>query len=414
LVTVFFLGDYLNSNFTMNKCTFSIFFLLTVLLSNCGQAGVAKQNQQTNDTGKPTADYTYEKLTLNTGKGAASVEIADFNKDGKPDIVVANAEDKSVSVFMNEGTGKFSISNGSPFPADSFPNDIAIADFNKDNNPDIAIANGETKHLSLLLGNGKGQFQPSPYSPFRLKVKPHAHSVAAGDFNNDGNPDLLTESWQVDSVVVILGNGQGDFNSPRYFKVGRRPYQRVRTTDVNNDKFPDIITTNLEGNNCSVLLCDGKANFTEASGSPFSCGNAPFAVAAGDVNGDGNPDLVIADAPTITSESKGKDGLFILLGDGKGNFTALKGSPFTTGKSPSRLATGDIDGNGIADIAVTNYNDKSISVLFMNKNGVMSGNTIQVGTHPDGIAIADLNADGKGDIIVANFDDNNINILLSK
>ncbi|MEO6538961.1 MAG: VCBS repeat-containing protein, partial [Ferruginibacter sp.] len=276
------------------------------------------------------------------------------------------------------------------------------------------VANNETKHLSVLLGNCKGAFAFSPYSPFRLNVKPHTHSVAAGDFNNDGNADLLTESWAVDSVVIILGNGQGNFISPAYFKVGRRPYQRVRTADVNHDKYADIITTNLEGNNCSVLLCDGNGNFREAKGSPFSCGDAPFAVAVGDVNGDGNPDLVIADAPTITAESKGHDGLFILVGDGKGNFSALKGSPFATGKSPSRIAIGDVDANGLADISLTNYNDKTISIFMMTKNGLLPGKVIPVGSHPDGIATGDLNGDGKADIVVANFDDNSLNILLSK
>ena len=398
----------------MTKSIWTIILPLAIFFISCGQIQSPKLNQRTNNTGSLTADYTFEKLTLNTGKGPGSVEIADFNKDGKPDIAVANSDDNSASVFLNEGAGKFSLANGSPFPVDSFPNDIAIADFNRDNNLDFAVANNETKHLSVLLGNGKGQFHFSPYSPFRLRVKPHTHSVAAADFNNDGNVDLLTESWAVDSVVVIFGNGQGNFNSPKYFKVGKRPYQRVRAADLNKDNFSDIITTNLEGNNCSVLLCDGKGNFTEANGSPFYCGDAPFGVAVGDVNADGNPDIVIVDAPTITAESKGNDGLFILLGDGTGKFSALNGSPFATGKSPSRLAIGDIDGNGISDIALSNYNDKSISVFFMNKKGVMANKVIQVGNRPDGIAIGDLNADGKADIVVSNYDDNTINILLSK
>ena len=398
----------------MTQSVWAILLLLTTLLNSCGHTQSRKQNQQTHITESLIVNYAFNKLTFKTGKGTGSVELADFNEDGKPDIVVANSEDNSASVFLNGGTNKFSLALGSPFPVDSFPNDIAIADFNKDNILDLAIANNETKHLSVLLGKGNGQFDFSPYSPYRLRVKPHTHSVSTGDFNNDGNFDLLTESWGVDSVIVIFGNGKGDFNLPAYFKVGKRPYQRVRAADLNNDKFSDIITTNLEGNNCSVLLSDGNGNFTEANGSPFSCGDAPFGVAIGDVNSDGNADIAIVDAPTITAESKGKDGLFILLGDGKGNFSTLKGSPFTTGKSPSRLAIGDIDGNGIADIAVTNYNDKSISIFFMNKSGVMSNKVIQVGNRPDGIAIGDLNADGKADIVVGNFDDNTINILLSK
>jgi VCBS repeat protein len=400
--------------FPMTKSILTIILPLITFFISCGQTQSTNQNRQTNNTQNLTVDYAYDKLTLKTGKGTGSVEIADFNKDGKPDIIVANSDDNSASIFFNELPGKFSLAKGSPFQVDSFPNDIVIADFNNDNNMDLAIANNETKHLSVLLGNGKGEFKFSPYSPFRLRVKPHTHSVAAADFNSDGNVDLLTESWGVDSVLIIFGNGQGNFASPKYFKVGKRPYQRVRTGDLNKDNFPDIITTNLEGNNCTVLLCDGKGNFAEAKGSPFSCGDAPFGVAVGDVNGDGNFDIVIVDAPTITAESKGKDGLFILLGDGTGYFSALKGSPFATGKSPSRLAIGDIDGNGIADIAASNYNDQSISVFFMNKTGVMSSKVIKVGNRPDGIAINDLNGDGKGDIVVSNYDDNTINILLSK
>src|SRR4249919_2363056 len=238
----------------MTKYVLTLMLLLTSFFIGCGQRQSSEQNQKANKAESLPAEYAYEKLTLKTGKGPGSVEIADFNKDGKPDIVVANSDDNSASVFLNGGTGKFSLANGSPFSVDSFPNDIAIADFNKDNNLDFAVANNETKHLSVLFGNGKGEFHFSPYSPFRLRVKPHTHSVAAADFNNDGNVDLLTESWAVDSVLIIFGNGHGNFSSPQYFKVGKRPYQRVRTADLNKDNFSDIVTTNLEGNNCSVLL----------------------------------------------------------------------------------------------------------------------------------------------------------------
>ena len=396
------------------KTLFAIIFPLTTIIISCGHIHSTEQNEDTGNSQVGNAEYPYDKLTLPTGKGTGSVEIADFNNDGKPDIVVANSQDNSASVFLNYGAGKFSLAPGSPFPVDTFPNDISTADFNNDSFMDLAIANSETKHLSVLMGNGKGEFVFSAYSPFTLRVKPHTHSVAAGDFNNDGKMDLMTESWGVDSVLIIYGNGQGDFSLPKYFKVGKRPYQRVRASDLNHDKFSDIVTTNLEGNNCSVLLSDGKGNFIESNGSPFSCGDAPFGVAIGDVNGDGNADLAIVDAPTITAESKGRDGLFILLGDGKGNFTPLKDSPFKTGKSPGRVAIGDINGDGISDIAVTNYNAESISIFFMSQHGVMSSKILQVGKRPDGIAIGDLNEDGKGDIVVANFDNNTIDIFLSK
>ena len=135
----------------MANTVWTIILLLISFHISCGQRQSSKQNQKANKTESLTAEYAYEKLTLKTGKGPGSVEIADFNKDSKPDIIVANSDENSASIFFNEGAGKFSLSTGSPFPVDSFPNDVAIADFNNDNNMDLAIANNETKHLSVLL-----------------------------------------------------------------------------------------------------------------------------------------------------------------------------------------------------------------------------------------------------------------------
>jgi len=353
-------------------------------------------------------------ITIKVGKGAGSVEVGDLNKDGFPDIAVANAEDSSVTILTGGDKGSFNEVPGSPFFANRFPNDIVIADFNKDGYLDLGIANTDVSFLTVLLGNGKGQFQQATKSPFIVNAKPHTHGIATGDFNGDGNLDLATDSWGVNSVLVIFGDGTGNFGDEVSYKVGKRPYQRLRVSDVNKDGKPDIVTTNLEGNNATVLLGIGGGKFQEAQGSPFPAGDAPFGVATGDLNGDNNQDLAIVNSPTITAESKGKDGLTILLGDGSGKFLPLKGSPFATGKSPSRVAVGDLNGDSIDDIVVTNYNDKSISIFYMNGNGVAESNVINVGNHPGGVAIHDLNKDGKNDIVVSNYDDNAIMILFRK
>jgi len=356
----------------------------------------------------------FDIITITVGKGAGSVEAEDFNKDGFQDIAVANAEDSSVTILLGNGKGKFTQAEGSPFFSNRYPNDIVIADFDKDGNLDLGIANTEVSFLTVLSGNGKGQFQQVVKSPFIVNAKPHTHGIATGDFNGDGNLDLATESWRVDSVLTIFGDGKGNFDEQMFYKVGKRPYQRLRVADVNKDGKPDIVTTNLEGNDATVLLGAGEGKFQEAKGSPFLAGDAPFGLAIGDVNGDNNLDLAIVNSPTITAESKGNDGLTILTGDGSGKFSALKGSPFKTGKSPSRVAIGDISGNGINDIAVTNYNDKSISIFYMDKSGVVESKIIKVGSRPDGIAINDMNRDGKNDIIISNYDDNTIMVLFKK
>jgi len=356
----------------------------------------------------------FTTTVLPVGKTPNSVETADFNHDGSPDLAIANDEDSSVYILLNNGKGQFSPAPGSPFFTNQHPNDIAIADFNKDGNPDLAIANTEVAELTVLLGNGKGGFAQAPHSPYKVYARPHTHGIAVADFNGDGRLDMATDDWGENKVSIVFGDTDLTFAHQTFYAVGKRPYQRLRTADLNQDGKPDLITTNLESNNSTVLLGQGNGRFLEAPGSPFPCGTAPFAVAIGDINGDGHPDLAITDAPTITSESKGHDGLFILLGDGTGHFQRLQGSPFATGKSPSRIAIGDLNGDGIDDIAVTNYNDKTVTIFLMNRSGVAATMTIQAGSHPDGICISDLNKDGKNDIAVTNQGDGTVMILLNK
>jgi hypothetical protein len=356
----------------------------------------------------------FDVVKIGVGNGAGSVEVGDFNKDGFSDLVVANAKDSSVTILLGNGKGKFAASSRSPFFANRSPNDIVIADFNKDKNPDLGIANTEASLLTVLLGNGAGQFRQVEKSPFAVHSKPHTHGIATGDFNGDGNLDLVSDSWGENRILIVFGDGRGNFGEETFYPVGKHPYQRARASDLNHDGRQDIVTTNLDGKNVTVLLGKGNGKFDEAPGSPVPAGDSPFGLAIGDVNGDGHADLAVVDAPTITSDGTGKDGLTILLGDGRGKFQPMKGSPFAAGKSPSRIAIGDINGDGINDIAVTNYNSESITLFYMSRNGVAESSTIPSGGHPDGIAIHDLNRDGRNDIAVSNFDDNAVVVFFRK
>jgi FG-GAP-like repeat len=348
------------------------------------------------------------------GKEPNSVEIADLNGDGKLDLVVANRADNNVTILLGNGKGKFAQAKGSPFPAGNTPNDICFGDFNGDRKPDLAIANTDEKYLTILLGDGKGGFISAPGSPVTVLSRPHTHGVAAGDFNKDGKLDLVTDSWGDNKVTVVFGDGLGGFAGPgTQFAVGKRPYQRVRVADVNLDGNADIITTNSEGDNVTVLLGDGKGGFNEAVGSPFPSGKTPFALAIGDLNGDGKPDLAIANWAGQPEKGKG-EGATIMLGDGRGGFKTLAGSPFPTGDGPNRIAIGDIDGDGVPDVAVSNYTSNNVTVLRGAKITFTRTTTIPIGRHPEGIALGDLNGDGKADIVVTNTDDNSISILFSK
>jgi hypothetical protein len=366
-------------------------------------------------TSAVTSTAAAEGLRFATGTAPGSVEIADLNGDGKFDLVVANEQSNDVTILLGDGKGRFTQATGSPFPAGHLPNDIAIGDFNRDAKLDLAIANHEEKHLTVLLGDGRGGFTPAPNSPVPAAVRPHTHGVATGDVNGDGTLDLVTESWGDNQVAVLAGDGKGGFKTPaRFFPVGKMPYQRVRVGDVNGDRKSDIITTNLEGNSVTILLADGKGSFKQPAGSPFPCGDSPFNFAIGDVNNDGKPDLAIVNSPRSAARS-GREGLTVLLGDGTGAFKLMTGSPLATGEIPNRVAIGDVNGDGIGDIAVSSPDGNRITLFLMrNKSGVASSTTIPVGRKPKGLAIHDLNADGKADIVITNNDANTVTVMLSK
>ena len=167
----------------------------------------------------------------------------------------------------------------------------------------------------------------------------------------------------------------------------------------------------MDDNTITILSGDGKGRFTK---NLFDAGIIPFGVAIGDLNADGNLDLAVINSPTISGGKAGKDGLTILLGDGKGNFTKLNGSPFETGLGPTRVAMGDLNNDGIDDIAVSNFNSNFISVYYMNKNSVQSSSQFSIGKGSDGIAIFDLDRDNKKDIIATSSTDNTVTIFFSK
>jgi FG-GAP-like repeat len=354
-------------------------------------------------------------LRIAVGAEPGSVAIADFNGDGKLDIVTANAASGDASVLLGDGKGGFSPAPGSPFPAGHSPNDIAVGDFNRDGCLDLAFANHETQQLTVLLGNCRGGFAPSPHSPVTVAVKPHPHGIATGDFNGDGKLDLVTDSWAEDRLEILFGDGKGGFTQGSYVPVGKHPYQRIRVADLNGDGNPDIVSTNLEGDNVTILLGDGKGGFRQPPGSPFPCGDSPFSVAIGDLNGDGIPDLAIVNSPSSTSDRSGQDGLTILIGDGKGGFRKMSGSPFVTDKRPNMVAIGDLNGDGVGDAVVSNPDSDTITIFTMSRKGSLAArSTLSVPGRPKGIAIADLNGDGKTDIVVTNSASNTVTVIYGK
>ena len=357
-------------------------------------------------------DVSFRETILPAGANAAIITAADFNHDSRPDLVVANSESGEVTLLFNGGGGHFHPAPGSPFQSGSQPNDFAVADFNHDGNPDLAVVNTQTPFISIFLGDGRGGFHAAPGSPVRTGSQPHPHGVVAGDFTGSAAIDLMTDSWGRNQIEMLIGDGHGAFSPGPFFNVGKRPYQRLRTADLNGDGKPDIVTTNLDGDSVTVLLGDGRGGFRESPGSPFKTAAAPWEVNIADINRDGKPDLVIIPYDRDAKTRGGEANVTILIGDGTGRFTPLKGSPFSLGAcaQPTQVMAADLTGGSLLDIAVTCANSGHLALLMPTGGGYRLSLRPMPGS-PYGLATADFYGTHKTALAVSNQAKGTLTIL---
>ena len=356
---------------------------------------------------------SFREYSIPTGRGPRFVAVADINHDGRADIIVAN-DDESVSVLLGDGKGQFRNAPDSPVPAGHLPNDVAVADMNHDGNPDLVIANHQSPYLTILLGDGRGGFRAAPGSPFDVHSNPHPHGVVAAAFSGKGSMDVATDSWGSNQIELLQGDGKGGLLMPgRFFHVGRRPYERLRSADFNKDGHPDLVTTNLDDDTVTILLGDGAGGFREAGGSPFGAGPKPWEVAIDDFNHDGNPDLAIIPYERDVPD-KSQVAVTLLLGDGKGGFKPAPPLLLRGCQGPNSIATGDINGDGYRDIVVSCAESANLMLFMGSRNGefVRFEHTTAGGW--GSVAVADLNADGKDDLIHANDGKGSVTIYFSR
>jgi len=360
----------------------------------------------------PGPAVRYHQVSLAAGRGPRWIAIADVNHDRNPDILVANADDGTVTVLLGDGTGAFHPSQGSPFAAGHLPNDMAVADMSGDGNPDLVIANHQSAFLTVLLGDGKGGFSPAPGSPFDVHSNPHPHGVAVADFNGDGKLDTVTDSWGANQIELLLGDGTGRLRTPgRYFSVGRRPYERLRSADFNHDRIPDIVTTNLDDGTVSILLGDGKGNFHSAAGSPFPADAKPWQVAVDDFDGDGYPDLIVIPYQRDIA-SPSENAVTVLLGDGTGAFKPMPGSALSLEgcRGPDSVAAGDLHGDGTRAIVIACAQSRNLMLFELGHDRKIAVSSIPSGGGWGGVTVARLTNDRRAAIISADNDAGTITI----
>jgi hypothetical protein len=345
-----------------------------------GTAGILLGN------GGGTFQYQLAFAAGGTPFGEAATDFngapADFNGDGKPDVVVTNFLSNTVSVLLGNGDG--TLQPPRTFAAGSYATSVAVADFNGDGKPDIATTDGIGQAVSVLLGNGDGTFQPQ--RKFLVATSPG--SVAAADVNGDGKPDLVATNFYGNSVSVLLGNGDGTFQPQRTFPAAAGS-AGVVVADVNGDGKPDVITSSLGPDNyVSVLLGNGDGTFQPQH--TFAALAQYMAVA--DVNGDGKPDIVATNVSSGYSWG-------VLLGNGDGTFRPEQS--FAIGRPFGAAAVADVNGDGKPDLVLATYS--GVGVLLGNGDGTFQPLKTfgggGYGSYPRSVAVVDLNGDGKPDVV---------------
>ena len=223
--------------------------------------------------------------------------VGDFNGDGIPDLAVSNGFGSNVTVLLGNGSGGFTAATEQSICGGlyAYPIGIAVGDFNGDGKQDLAVTNEGGSNVSVLLGNGLGGFTQASGSPIAVGSDPW--NIAVGDFNGDGSQDLAVANYLDSTVTVLLGNGSGGFTQATGSLVREWPRRAtwVVAGDVNGDGIQDLATANNNVNKVPWLLGNGSGGFTQAPGSPFAAGFYPWSLVAGDFNGDGVPDLAVAE-----------------------------------------------------------------------------------------------------------------------
>ncbi|MEG4634801.1 DUF4347 domain-containing protein, partial [Microcoleus sp. AR_TQ3_B6] len=362
------------------------------------------------------------KVDFTTGSAPRSVSTGDINGDGKPDLAVANRGSNTTSILLNTtptGSTTATFATKVDFYTGSQPWSVSIGNINSDGKPDVATVNAYGDTLSILFNTTTTGASTPTFAPkVDLTTGHYPESVGIGDFNGDGSPDVaVLNSYNYTTSIFVNTTATNTF-TPVNFSTGSRPIS-VSIDDINRDGKLDLATANGNGNNTSILLnttTTGATTPTFATKVNFSTGSDPYSVCMGDINSDGKPDLAVANLAS--------NNVSILLNTtSTGSPTPTFGPTvnFTTGTSPGSVSIGDFNGDGKPDLAVANSGSNTASILLNTtvSNGINPSPTFDpkvdfpTGSGPISVSIGDFNSDGKPDLVVANANSNTASILLN-
>ncbi len=350
------------------------------------------------DAGDAPGEAPFAPPFLHVGAGLTphTVTAADINKDGIPDLVLANLGSNTLSILPGRGGLEFDMRTN--LTTSTRPHTVIPRDLNGDGNLDLAVSQIGANSFAVFLGRGDGTF--GPRTDFPLQGSPVF--IGIGDFNEDGKPDVVASNQTLGSLEISIGAGDGTFGATTSYPTGANAHGVV-IADFNGDGHADVAVAGYTvGGNVSVLL--GRGDGTFQTKRDFST-SFPHTLAAGDLDQDGDADLVVSNFDT------GR--ITIALGNGDGTFATLPEIP--TGKNAHASAVGDVNGDGRADIVVANQGANTVSMI-LGKGGASWAPKIDypVGAGAHSIAIADLDGDHLPEVVSSNIFGNTVTILKNR
>ncbi|MFC1707294.1 FG-GAP-like repeat-containing protein [Planctomycetota bacterium] len=386
----------------------------------------------------PKHAVEYEVFQQAPVLGAPSAAVAgDLNRDGSLDLAVANKSDDSVTILIGSGNGTFPVNTGSSGVAISgidTPVDLDAVDLNRDGKADLVVALDDAAAVAVLIGNGDGTFSVDPDidgdgakdSPVAVgSSTSRPSSLAQGDFDRDGVPDIAVALRADDAVAILRGLGDGrldadadgDGASDSPMTVGSEP-RAVVVVDLNLDGCQDLVVANTGGHDLTIMRGNGDGTFATnpdfdggGADSPIGLGAAPRALTVGDFDQDGYPDIAVA-------EISGSN-VLVLFNEGTGVLSPPV-APIAVGSIPVALTAVDIDRDGDLDLAVANQASNDVSVLI-NTNGVFTelGGTATpkrfgVSVSPNDIVFGDFSREGRLDLVTVDGSADEISVLISR